>query len=94
LIDLLDDLEDTTLVSGVPLSCRGARCGACRVRVVRGENAIIAPRADELDTLRILGAGPDERLACQLQLRADGQRSVELVFTALTLPGSPRDAQR
>ncbi|HEX6243945.1 MAG TPA: 2Fe-2S iron-sulfur cluster-binding protein, partial [Polyangiales bacterium] len=71
LIDLLDDVDDTKLVAGVPLSCRGARCGVCRVRVVRGESAIIAPRADERDTLRILGADPDERLACQLELRAD-----------------------
>lgn len=91
LIDVLDDLPDASLVAGVPLSCRGARCGVCRVRVVRGAGAIIAPRADEQEALRTLGAAPDERLACQLRLGGDVEAAVELAFTALTAArGSPR----
>lgn len=86
LIDLLDDIEDTKVVSGVPLSCRGARCGVCRVSVVRGQSAIIAPRSDERESLRLLGATAEERLACQLDLRADAETSVVLAFTALTGP--------
>lgn len=86
LIDLLDDVEDTKVVAGVPLSCRGARCGVCRVRVLQGAGAIIAPRADERDTLDALGAKSDERLACQIELRVDAEQHVVLAFTALTAP--------
>ena len=84
LIDLLDDVEDARVVAGVPLSCRGARCGVCRVRVLQGAGAIIAPRVDEQDTLAALGAGDQERLACQIELRVDVDQRVVLAFTALT----------
>ena len=69
-------------MTGVPLSCRGARCGACRVRVAAGHSSLSEARQDERATLTWLGAGTDERLACQLELRADAREDVTLVFPA------------
>lgn len=76
LIDLIDDTEGT----GMPLSCRGARCGICRVRVARGGTSLADAAPDECETLAALGASADERLACQIWLRdaATGEVVLEL----------------
>jgi ferredoxin len=66
-----------------PVSCRGARCASCRVRVLHGAQHLQPAAADELDTLRLCGAAPEERLACQVTLR-DTSGEIELAFTALT----------
>jgi adenylate cyclase len=46
--------------------CRGhGRCGMCAVAVVEGADGVGAAGEAEARALRILGAGPDLRLACQ-----------------------------
>lgn len=52
--------------------CGGrGRCSTCRVRVVRGLEALPAPSAGELRVLRRVGAPPNVRLACQLRPTGD-----------------------
>jgi ferredoxin len=84
LLDLVDDAVAARTLAGVPLSCRGARCGVCRVRVLRGVGSLAAAGGHECDTLRLLGADADERLACQICIRAGASEDVELALTALT----------
>lgn len=72
------DLVDDQCIGGVALACRGARCGICRLRVVRGVDCFAPPAAAERETLGALGAGADERLACQLRLAPDASGEVEL----------------
>jgi ferredoxin len=70
---------------GAPIlfSCRTASCGVCRVHVEEGAKSFTHPGADELETLSIFEASPDERLACQLVIQTgDGSirlRAVEAV---------------
>lgn len=54
----------------VPIAnlCRGrGRCGTCRIRVLEVAGRLAPPSAAEAATLSRLGAGPDVRLACQLE---------------------------
>jgi ferredoxin len=89
LLDCLDEHAIAALergessASGVPLSCRGARCASCRVRVVHGAELLAPAGPVELDTLRLTGAAPDERLACQIWFQ-HGEGEIDLEFTALT----------
>lgn len=69
--DRLVDLLDAQAAHGLPLACRGANCAICRVRVVSGEAALLPADADELRCLADAGAGPNERLACQLEVSAN-----------------------
>lgn len=47
--------------------CGGrARCGTCRVRILRGQATLSPPSAGEAATLSALKAGPNVRLACQI----------------------------
>lgn len=69
--DRLVDLLDAQAGHGLPLACRGANCAICRVRVRSGDAALQRPAAAELRCLADAGAGPDERLACQLEVVAN-----------------------
>lgn len=73
LLDVCDD-------AGAPVafSCRGARCGACLVEVLEGEDLLLPPGESERELLDLLGIsveseGPapahPRRLACQASLR-------------------------
>jgi ferredoxin len=62
IVDLLDEAGMTVGW----LACRSARCGACRLAVDSGKALLRPPDAAETETLAHLGAGPDERLGCQL----------------------------
>lgn len=46
-------------------------CGFCRVKVLEGLEALDPPTREERQTLGVLHAGPDERLACQSRVRGD-----------------------
>ncbi len=62
--------------------CRGrGRCGTCRVRILSGAETV--PPADEMEqkVLARWGAGPTERLACQIKPTA-GSLQVERVVEA------------
>jgi ferredoxin len=54
-----------------PLSCRGANCGQCRVRVLSGAGALREASSREATTLAQLTAAKDERLACQIVVTGD-----------------------
>jgi ferredoxin len=64
LLDALDDQQHTR--TALPSACRAANCGACRVRVVAGSALLASAEVRELQLLKELGAGQDERLGCQL----------------------------
>ena len=69
---LLDAIDEQGITGLAPLACRGATCGTCRVRVERGAALLMSPASDEQRTLRELGCGADERLACQLVCQGEG----------------------
>jgi adenylate cyclase len=51
---------------GIMGPCRGhGRCGMCVVSLIEGADGIDAPSEAEARVLRILGARPSQRLACQ-----------------------------
>jgi ferredoxin len=61
-------LLNTLLAGGeaIPHDCGGkAQCGTCRVRVLAGGERLSRPRENELLRLGAVGAGGNERLACQ-----------------------------
>jgi len=70
---LLNDVPHAHVCSG-----RG-RCGTCRVRVTAGADQLSPPRDDEKATLSRHGAGADERLACQAQVRGPGVQVVRVL---------------
>ena len=65
LLDVLDEVGD----HGLPVSCRGANCGACRVTVLEGESALEPPMAAERYLLMQCNAQRNERLGCQICAR-------------------------
>lgn len=67
LMDVLDEQAGATL----PMACRAANCGTCRVRVVAGARLIHAPDDWELSVLARYEAASDERLGCQLRFTDD-----------------------
>jgi ferredoxin len=67
LIDAIDEQPGLQL----PMACRAANCGTCRVRVLSGGSHVIPPDPWEQQTLAIHSAGPDERLGCQLRFNND-----------------------
>ena len=71
LLDLCDDVG-----APIPFSCRDASCATCLVDV-DGKGMLLAPDVNELRLLARVGAGPDQRLACQaLVADADGELRV------------------
>jgi adenylate cyclase len=66
--------------------CRGrGRCGTCRVVPTTGEAALPEPDEYERATLARVGAGPGERLACQLR-PGPGNLSLERVLAPFIRP--------
>jgi ferredoxin len=78
LVDVLDEHGG----GGLPLSCRGATCATCRVRVQRGQELLEPAASRELETLHAVGAAADERLGCQIGLRADAHGELELALSS------------
>lgn len=75
LLDVLDDQE----LSVLPTACRGATCGTCAVRVLRGGELLEEAGRGEKETLRALGRRGDERLGCQVVVRGEGEIVLEVV---------------
>ena len=67
-----DRLLDLCDAGSVPqlFACRSGSCGACRVRVLEGAALLDPAEATEIATLQALGMDADERLACQIVVRA------------------------
>lgn len=78
LIDVIDEHPEAR----VPLGCRDASCGTCRVTVLDGASALEPPSADERTLLATLGAGPSTRVCCQLRVRDARTRVVLRVVGA------------
>lgn len=64
--------EETFLSFG----CRNGMCGTCLVTVVSGMRHLNPPTKEEETTLGELGAGINQRLACQLTVSGD----IELAY--------------
>lgn len=67
LLDAADDYPEL----GLPAACRAGNCGACLLRVRAGGEGLAEPGAIERHALSELHAAPDQRLGCQLRIRAD-----------------------
>lgn len=83
------------LAAGLPLSCRAASCGVCRVAVEAGAELLEPADATERLVLDALRATSDERLGCQLRLIAPAPASaavpaVRLRVITPALPGEAR----
>ncbi|MBU0929303.1 MAG: (2Fe-2S)-binding protein [Spirochaetes bacterium] len=76
--------------AGVALrhDCGGkAACGTCRVRV---ESGVTSPKTDrERHRLEAVGAGADERLACQARAGSDLRLAASLALGGPAVPGEP-----
>jgi ferredoxin len=71
----LVDLCDREVRAGVPLACRHANCGTCRVEVREGIEHCEPAEDDERALLERIGKGSETvRLGCQLVLRAGDGR--------------------
>ena len=59
--------------NAIPLTfgCGSGACGTCRVRITENPQNLSAPQQDERDFLVWIGAGADERLACQCRIQGD-----------------------
>lgn len=58
----------------IPHDCGGkAQCGTCRIKVVSGAESLLPakPQGAEAVRLAAIGAGPQERLACQIRTVRD-----------------------
>lgn len=67
---LLSDICDAA-AADLTFGCRTGSCGTCRVRVLKGLETCSLPTPEERDFLKAYGAGPDERLACQVRVFGD-----------------------
>lgn len=81
-VRLLDLADEHERAAGLSFSCRGANCGVCRVRVVHGAELLELASTRERDTLRFAHAADDERLGCQLSVRADADGVIELELSS------------
>jgi len=80
---VLDALDEAWLGTGLPTACRAGNCGACVVAVVAGADQLDPPHAREGETLRAIGAGPSERLGCQLRSCARPAPGAEVVLRVI-----------
>lgn len=78
LVDVCDEHPETR----VPLSCRDANCGSCRVTVLEGAAALAPVAEHERTRLAALHAPASTRLCCQLRVIAPDPRIVLVVETA------------
>lgn len=71
----LVDLCDREVRAGVPLACRHANCGTCRLEVREGLELCEPADEDEQALLDRIGRGDERvRLGCQLVVRAGDGR--------------------
>lgn len=65
LADVIDDAG-----APIPFSCRSASCASCRVEVLEGHDAFLAPDAEEREILEVVSLAPPRfRMACQAKLK-------------------------
>lgn len=66
--ELVDAADEVRLP--IPFSCRSATCATCLIEVLEGAQWLEAPSADESELLGILAGPPENRLACQVRVKA------------------------
>jgi ferredoxin len=76
LLDVLDERERPSFRT----ACRAGNCGACRLSVLQGADALVAPSSREHTTLMQLRAAGDERLGCQLVMSTAAPGDVVLML--------------
>jgi adenylate cyclase len=84
---------EASRLAGIPHAsvCGGrGRCSTCRVRVVKGGEALAPPSADETRVLERVGVPPDVRLACQIRPTASLEVTPLLPPTATARDGFRR----
>lgn len=69
LLDLCDEAR-----APVRFGCRAARCTTCRIEVIEGAEGLEPAAIEEADLLRVTGAPPSVRLACQAIVREGAGR--------------------
>ena len=57
--------------SSILFGCEDGQCGSCIVRVLEGSDKLSPKGESENDLLEAIGAGADERLACQCKVFGD-----------------------
>jgi 2Fe-2S ferredoxin len=67
LVDVCD--AHVAPVSFVPFSCKSANCGTCRIDVLEGLSELLPAADDERAVLDLFAAPPEQRLACQAQMK-------------------------
>ncbi len=58
-------------ILGVPFSCRNGVCGTCTIKITKGKENLNPKQANERETLAMLGAAEEHRLACQCMVQGD-----------------------
>jgi len=89
-------LLELAIANDVPHAnlCRGrGRCGTCRVQILSSQGDLPPASELELATLRKVNAGPDERLACQLQ-PGEGQLSIKRLIPPYIEPKDLKSTYR
>ncbi len=64
LVDLCDEV-----LAPVAFSCRSASCATCQIEVIEGGELLEPPNDEEQELLALLAGPPNNRLACQAQLK-------------------------
>ena len=55
----------------LPFGCENGICGTCLVSIKEGDENLTAKTDQEVETLEVLLAYDDQRLACQCQVNGD-----------------------
>lgn len=68
---------DAICKTPIEYDCRASDCGICIFRVTDGFENLSEPGPAEKDFLKAMGAGNDERLACQCRVLGDVTVSID-----------------
>jgi ferredoxin len=63
--------------AGINFACGDGRCGVCICKVTKGMDLLNSPDEVEQQTLDMIGADADQRLACKLTLEKEGEVELE-----------------
>ncbi|MGB9635481.1 MAG: 2Fe-2S iron-sulfur cluster-binding protein [Candidatus Micrarchaeia archaeon] len=67
--------------ANIHFACGGnGTCGTCLIKVIKGIENLNEKTKIEKRTLELLGAEPDNRLACQCTIVKDGEIVIENVY--------------
>lgn len=64
--------------ASINFACGDGRCGVCICKVNKGMDLLNAPDETEQQTLDMIGADPNQRLACKLTVEKEGEIEIEV----------------